>query len=118
MLERSYLSSPNALGERLFLTFSDDGWCDAISKDQTITLRSPVSFADFVSDPGAHLHPVDDRDRTLMLAGLRRYCDYLKRTVDHVPPKRKPSSALAATIKNYQKGIARLNAEIARLSGQ
>ena len=116
MLERSYLSSPNALGERLFLTFSDDGWCDAISKDQTITLRSPVSFADFVSDPGAQLHPADERDRQLMLAGLQRYRDYLERTVDNAPLKLRPE--LAATIRNHQRGIQRLDAEILRLSGR
>lgn len=113
-MQQSKMTWPAGANETQYLFFDDDGRCAARSKDgETVTQN--FGFA-AVADPGAHLHPADDRDRTLMLAGLQRYRDYLKRAVDDVPPKRKPSPALAATIRNHQRGIARLNSEIARLS--
>lgn len=116
-MRQSRMTWPAGTNETLYLVFDDNGRCAARSKDgETVTQN--YGFAAAVADPGAHLHPADERDRALMLAGLRCWRDYLAHMVDHVPPKRKPSSVLTASINNYQKGITRLNAEIARLSGR
>ena len=117
MMRCSRITWPAGANETQYLFFDDDGRCAARSKDgETVTQN--FGFAAAVADPGAHLHPADDRDRALMLAGLQGYRDYLKRSVDNLPQKHKPSPELAETIKNHQKSITRLSAEIERLSGR
>lgn len=109
MANQSYLTCPAALSSgRLFLTSDVDGWCDGVSKDQTLTLRSPNAFAEFIADPGGHLRPADDQDCSLMLDGLRRYRDLQEKLLTLPLPKHD-----AGVIR---KGITHLDAEIVRLS--
>lgn len=108
--KRSYLTSPTALDERLYLDFDGSDWCEGKTEDKTVTLRSPAAFADFVADPGAHLHPADDWDRALMLDGLRRYRDSRAKALGSPLPKHDASL--------IHKEIKRLDAQIARLSKQ
>lgn len=96
--------------ETMYLRFAPDGRCEASDKGRECVMHN-FGAADCVGVLNAKLHPVDDSDRTQMIAALEKCLVGYQRFVT----KYGALKHMRGECGDYRKYIARTRKEIERL---
>lgn len=106
----SKLTYPAGINETMYLRFAPDGRCEASDKGRECVLHN-FGAADCVGVLNAKLHPVNDSDRTQMIAALEKCLVAYQRFLN----KYSTLKNMKGECSDYKKYIARTEREIGRL---
>lgn len=106
----SKLTYPAGTNETMYLRFTPDGHCEASDKRRECVMHN-FGAADCVGVLNAKLHPVNDADRTQMIAALERCLIGYQRFIT----KYGALKHMKGECGDYRKYIERVQKEIQRL---
>ena len=106
----SRLTYPSGANETMYLRFSPDGRCEASDRERECVMHN-FGAADCVGVLNAKLHPVNDADRTQMIAALEKCLVGYQRFIT----KYGTLKHMKGECGDYRKFVSRTEKEMQRL---
>lgn len=106
----SRLTFPAGINETMYLRFAPDSRCEASDRRRELVMRN-FGAADCVGVLNAKLHPVNDADRTQMIAALEKCLVEYQRFISRFGAL----EHMKGECRDYRKYIQRTQKELRRL---